>query len=70
MRTKQTTKALGHGDVFGPFSRYQLIHHRSERDGVPSCWMVEDAETVDELCGLPAVIRQAETPEEAVAGLL
>lgn len=61
--------SLKHGDTFGPFNRYKLHRHESEREGVPSMWFVLDAETPDELTGRPGVIRQARTIEEAVSGL-
>lgn len=64
-------KPLGHGTVFGEFSRYQLVRHESHRGQEFSCWMVMDAEASDPLFPeLPAIIRQASTIEEAVAGLL
>ncbi len=52
--------------LFGEYDRYkvQAIHTRG--DAIE--WHVTDAETLDDL-GLPAIIRQAPTFEQAVAGL-
>ncbi len=54
-------------ETFGEFSRYCLVHciDRFGNEG----YMVEDAEVLDELTGLPAVIRQEPTKEEALRGL-
>ena len=60
---------LRDGSLFGPSSRYKLHRHESVRPGISGCWMVLDAESVDPVTGGPAVIRQADTIEEAVAGL-
>ena len=66
-----TPTNLQHGSVFGEFSRYMLVRHESHRGQEFSCWMVQDAETSDPMFpGLPSIIRQAATIEEAVKGLL
>lgn len=53
--------------LFGEFSRYALyaVHTR----GSSVQWFVADAESADET-GLPRIVRQASTPEQAVAGLM
>jgi len=53
--------------IFGEFSRYALyaVHTR----GPSVQWFVADAESADE-SGLPRIIRQAESPEDAIAGLV
>lgn len=63
------TTHLRNGQTFGPFNRYKLHRHESDRPGVESSWMVLDAETPDDLTGAPGVIRQAETIETATRGL-
>lgn len=60
---------LHDGMRFGPFGRYMLRFHKSEREGVESMWIVLDAETPDELTGRPGIVRQDYTPEGAVRGL-
>lgn len=55
-------------ESFGEFSRYAVMAVHTRFDAVQ--WFVFDAETTDELTGLPAVIRQEDTLESAVAGLL
>lgn len=60
------TNTLKHGDVFGEFSRYQLVRHESHRGPEFSMWLVLDAERPDELTGMPGIIRQADTAEKAV----
>lgn len=67
---KPGNEKLRHGYLFGPASRYMLHEHVSQRDGIPGCWMVLDAETPDPVTGRPACVRQAETPEDAVAALI
>lgn len=52
---------------FGPFSRYAVGAYHTRSDRV--MWMVSDAETEDDETGLPAVVRQAWTVDEAVAAL-
>ncbi len=61
---------ISQSSVFGPFSRFRVFLWTSNRVGVDPIWMVTDAEVTDEVTGGPAVIRQAWTREEAVAGLL
>lgn len=53
--------------IFGDFSRYKLyaVHSRFNRVS----WFVEDAEKPDDF-GQPTVIRQEESPESAVEGLI
>ncbi len=67
--TKRQVKDLGHGDIFGPYSRFQLWRHESDRGPEYSCWMVLDAETPDPVTGYAGVIRQEQTIEAAVKGL-
>jgi hypothetical protein len=52
--------------LFGECSRYALYAVHTRGDDVQ--WFVADAESVDDM-GLPRIIRQANTPEQAVAGL-
>jgi len=54
--------------LFGDFSRYAIfpVHVRI---GDRVMWMVEDAETFCPETGLPEIIRQAWTREEALRGL-
>ena len=58
--------------TFGPFHRYSVapVNCRDYNGFPPSrlSWFVYDAEVIDEL-GYPAVIRQAATLDEALAGL-
>jgi hypothetical protein len=53
--------------LFGEYSRYAVwpIHTRFGQ----LQWLVADAHVTDEVTGGPAVIRQEDTEEEAVAGL-
>jgi len=53
---------------FGAFSRYRLDECRT-RFGEIS-FLVADAERIDEVTGLPDIIRQEPTREAAMAGLL
>lgn len=53
--------------LFGPFSRYRLDKCRDRFGNI--VYLVADAERLDELTGLPAIIRQKSTEEEAIAGL-
>ena len=53
--------------LFGDFSRYKLVEFQTRFGDVE--WQVSDAETVDELTGMPAIIRQCDTREEAIQGL-
>ena len=64
------TAALQNGSTFGEFSRYQLVRHESHRGLEFNCWMVLDAESVDELTGMPGVARIGFTVEETTKGLL
>jgi hypothetical protein len=68
--TTKTAATLKHGDLFGEFSRYQLVWHESHRGEEFSMWLVLDAERPDELTGMPGIIRQAATVADAVEGLL
>jgi len=54
-------------ELFGEFNRYAVfaVHTRGEQ----VCWFVTNAERIDDVTGGPAVIRQAETREMAMAGL-
>jgi hypothetical protein len=52
--------------LFGEFSRYALFAVHTLGDAVQ--WFVADAEDQDDR-GLPRIVRQAASPEEAVAGL-
>jgi len=51
----------------GEFHRYKVypVHTRFESVS----WFVSDAETIDELTGLPAIIRQESTLTEAIHGI-
>jgi hypothetical protein len=52
--------------LFGECSRYALFAVHTRGDSVQ--WFVADAESADDM-GLPRIVRQAATPEQAVAGL-
>jgi len=52
--------------VFGDFSRYAVAPVFTRFDAVE--WFVWDADVPDDI-GMPAIIRQAASEEEAVAGL-
>ena len=76
MESKGTTKAKKEAPMtsqtlssktFGEFSRYRLDAFQTRFGTVE--YFVLDAERIDALTGLPAVIRQAATAEEATAGL-
>ena len=54
--------------LFGEFSRYKLDKCRTRFGTV--VYMVSDAETPDPITGLPQIIRQAATEEEAIKGLV
>jgi hypothetical protein len=50
-----------------PEGRYRLAAYHAR--GEELTFMVRDCETADLISGLPAVIRQANSPEEALIGL-
>jgi hypothetical protein len=52
--------------LFGECSRYALYAVHTRGDAVQ--WFVADAESPDHT-GLPQIVRQADTPEQAMAGL-
>jgi hypothetical protein len=52
--------------LFGEYDRYKAQAFHTRFEGIE--WQVTDAETLDDL-GLPAIIRQEPTFEQAVAGL-
>ena len=54
-------------ELFGPFCRYAVYAIHTRFDYIE--WIVTDAEKIDELTNLPAIIRQAKTKEEAMKGL-
>jgi hypothetical protein len=54
--------------LFGEFSRYKLDKCRTRFGDI--VYMVMDAETPDPITGLPQIIRQAATEEEAIKGLV
>lgn len=54
--------------LFGEFRRYAVAPIHTRFDAVS--WFVWDAHVPDEECGgIPSVIRQADTKEEAMSGL-
>lgn len=57
----------GDKELFGPCGRYATgpVHTRGENVS----WLVWDAEVVDEVTGLAAVIRQEPSRDRAVEGL-
>lgn len=68
MTTDKTPGALlAKKERFGEFGRYSVAPVWTRFDTVE--WFVWDAERIDEVTGGPAVIRQAETREMAMAGL-
>lgn len=52
-------------EFFGEFNRYAIAAINTRGDNVQ--WFVWDAEKIDELTGLPSVIRQSPTYEIATA---
>jgi len=62
-----TTFSILASRTFGDFSRYNLDVCQG-RDGKVT-YIVTDAEVIDPVTDLPAIIRQADTEEEAIAGL-
>ena len=71
MATKNDTRCAGQvadqPELFGEFSRFSVFSIHTRFDAV--CWMVTDAERIDDVTGRPAVIRQAQSREAAIAGL-
>lgn len=65
---KNTTHTTLKREYFGEFGRYCLTTLRT-RFGT-TAFHVTDAERIDPVTDLPAVIRQADTREEALRGLL
>ncbi len=57
----------GTSETFGAFGRYRVFAVHTRFDAVQ--WFVKDAECIDELTELPAVIRKADTKAEAMKGL-
>lgn len=55
-------------EMFGPWGRYRIEARHTRFEAVE--WHVTDAEAIDQETGLPSVIRQAATQEEARKGLL
>lgn len=53
--------------IFGEFSRYACFAVHTRGDSL--AWFVADAEHTDEVTGKPAIIRQAQSFEEAISGL-
>ena len=53
--------------LFGPHNRYAIAPVHTRFDAVE--WLVWDAYERDDLTGLAAVVRQAPTEAEALAGL-
>lgn len=60
-------RLAGRKRFFGDYSRYAVFPVHTRFEAVE--WFVADAEVTDEVTGLPAVIRQAASKAEAVAGL-
>ena len=60
-------RLAGRKRFFGDYSRYAVFPVHTRFEAVE--WFVADAEVTDEVTGLPAVIRQAASEAEAVAGL-
>ena len=60
------TGIINHG-TFGELSRYKLTS-MVDRFG-NNVWFVADADKIDELTGLPVIIRQTTTKEDALSGL-
>ena len=55
-------------ELFGTFGRYAVYAIHTRFDFVE--WIVTDAENMDELTNLPTIIRQADTKEKAMQGLI
>ena len=55
-------------ELFGQFNRYAVYAIHTRFNCVE--WIVTDAEKMDELTGLPSIIRQADTREKAIQGLI
>jgi hypothetical protein len=64
---KNTNRAIINHGLFGDFCRYKLTSMISRFGN--EVWFVSDAETLDDY-DLPAIIRIADSREEAVKGLL
>lgn len=62
-----TMPAILSSKTFGEFNRYRLDTFRT-RFGTLG-YFVADAERIDPATGRPAIIRQSDTAEAAVAGL-
>lgn len=58
----------GNPELFGECSRYAVYPVHTRFDAVQ--WFVADAELLDELTKMPSIIRQADSREAAVKGLL
>tara|TARA_R100000664_G_C2754382_1_gene141982 strand:- start:1012 stop:1260 length:249 start_codon:yes stop_codon:yes gene_type:complete len=54
--------------IFGHYSRYAIAPVKSRFGGVS--WFVWDAEQQDNITGSPSVIRQAQSIESAIFGLV
>jgi len=57
---------FNHG-TFGQFNRYKLTSMVSRFGN--EVYFVADANVIDELTGLPSIIRQADTKQQAIEGL-
>lgn len=54
--------------LFGDYKRYALFAMHTRFDVV--AWIVQDAHITDPVTGGPETIRQEDTPEAAIGGLL
>jgi hypothetical protein len=63
---KTLNQAIMNHGTFGEFSRYKLTSMTSRFGN--EIWFVADANILDKY-GLPAIIRQAESKQEAIQGL-
>jgi hypothetical protein len=53
-------------ELFGDHERYAIAAVHTQFDAV--CWILWDAEDVDDELGVPRIIRQARTKDEALVG--
>ena len=54
-------------ETFGPFNRYACKLHIDARMGTGDWYFVQDAEVIDEVVGLPAIVKQTQDWEEIEA---
>jgi hypothetical protein len=63
---EQSGRLATRKELFGDHERYAIAAVHTQFDAV--CWVVWDAEDMNEELGVPKIIRQAPTKDEALAG--